>query len=220
MSKTLIITATHVAAWQWVVCALLSFFVVTTIILLFILFRIKRREMRLREKISQQLRNKRADDERLSKTLNKVMQMVIGIMDCVSLSPENATLLHSKVRSYFLTTLRDKSNIFYDMDYLADKCHYGLITRLKEEHPLLTKDDVMLCSLISMGFPTHAIATIFRLTNEMSIYNKRERLRTRLEMEEGSNLTDYLDEKVALLRNQKALLYSNIFSSLGKKGYI
>jgi len=176
--------------------------------------------MRLREKISQQLRNKRADDERLSKTLNKVMQMVIGIMDCVSLSPENATLLHSKVRSYFLTTLRDKSNIFYDMDYLADKCHYGLITRLKEEHPLLTKDDVMLCSLISMGFPTHAIATIFRLTNEMSIYNKRERLRTRLEMEEGSNLTDYLDEKVALLRNQKALLYSNIFSSLGKKGYI
>ena len=36
-----------------------------------------------------------------------------------------------------------------------------------------------------MGFPTHAIATIFRLTNEMSIYNKRERLRTRLEMEEG-----------------------------------
>lgn len=220
MSKTLIITATHVAAWQWVVCALLSFFVVTTIILLFILFRIKRREMRLREKISQQLRNKRADDERLSKTLNKVMQMVIGIMDCVSLSPENATLLHSKVRSYFLTTLRDKSNIFYDMDYLADKCHYGLITRLKEEHPLLTKDDVMLCSLISMGFPTHAIATIFRLTNEMSIYNKRERLRTRLEMEEGSNLTDYLDEKVALLRNQKALLYSNIFSSLGKKDYI
>ena len=84
----------------------------------------------------------------------------------------------------------------------------------------LTKDDVMLCSLISMGFPTHAIATIFRLTNEMSIYNKRERLRTRLEMEEGSNLTDYLDEKVALLRNQKALLYSNIFSSLGKKDYI
>ena len=144
MSKSLIITATHVAAWQWVVCALLSFFVVTTIILLFILFRIKRREMRLREKISQQLRNKRADDERLSKTLNKVMQMVIGIMDCVSLSPENATLLHSKVRSYFLTTLRDKSNIFYDMDYLADKCHYGLITRLKEEHPLLTKDDVCL----------------------------------------------------------------------------
>jgi len=220
MSKTLFITATDVAAWQWVVYALLSLFVLTTIILSITLCRIKRREMRLREKISQQLRNKRHDDEKLSKTLNKVMQMVIGIMDCVSLSPENATLLHSKVRSYFLTTLRDKNNIFYDMDYLADKCHCGLITRLKEEHPSLTKDDVMLCSLISMGFPTHAIVTIFRLTNEMSIYNKRERLRTRLEMEEGSNLTDYLDEKVALLRSQKALLYSNIFSSLGKKGYI
>ncbi len=39
------------------------------------------------------------------------------------------------------------------MDYLADKCQYGLISRLKEEYPSLTKDDVTLCSLISMGFP-------------------------------------------------------------------
>jgi hypothetical protein len=54
----------------------------------------------------------------------------------------------------------------------------------------------------------------------MSIYNKRERLRTRLEMEEGLNLMDYLEDKVTELRSQKALLYSNIFSSLGKKDYI
>ena len=52
-----------------------------------------------------------------------------------------------------------------------------------------------------MDFP-HAIATIFRLTNEMSIYNKRAS--EHAEMEEGSNLTDYLDEKVALLRNQSS----------------
>jgi heme exporter protein D len=218
--KTSIITAANAAAGQWVVYTLLIIFVVATAILALVLFRIKRRERILREKISQQLRDKEADDEKLSTTLSRVMQIVIGIMDCISLSPENATLLHSKVRSYFLTTLRDKGNVFYEMDYLADKCQCGLITRLKEEHPSLTKDDVMLCSLISLGFPTHAIATIFRLTNEMSIYNKRERLRTRLEMEEGSNLMDYLDDKAAMLRSQKALLYSNIFSSLGKKGYI
>lgn len=218
--KTPIITAAHAAAGQWVVYTLLLIFVVTTIILTVVLFRVKRKEVRLREKISQQLRDKGADDAKLAKALNKVMQMVIGIMDCISLSPENATLLHSKVRSYFLTTVRDKNNIFYEMDYLADKCHCGLISRLREEYPSLTKDDVMLCSLISMGFPTHAIVTIFRLTNEMSIYNKRERLRTRLEMEEGLNLMDYLEDKVTELRSQKALLYSNIFASLGKKDYI
>ncbi len=218
--KTSILTAAYAAAGQWVVYTLLLFFVVTTIILSVMLFRVKRKERRLREKISQQLRNKGADDEKMAKILNKIMQMVIGLMDCISLSPENANLLHSKVRSYFLTTVRDKSNIFYDIDYLVDKCQCGLMTRLREEYPSLTKDDVMLCSLIAMGFPTHAIATIFRLTNEMSIYNKRERLRTRLKMEEGLNLMEFLEGKVAILRSQKALVYSNIFSSLGKKGYI
>nr|HPK30478.1 hypothetical protein [Bacteroidales bacterium] len=194
--------------------------IVVTIILALILFRIKRREMRIKEKISEQLRKKEADEEYLAQALNNVIQMVIGIMDCISLSPENANLLHSKIRSYFLTTLRDRNNIFYEMDYLADKCQYGLISRLKEEYPSLTKDDVTLCSLISMGFPTHAIATIFRLTNEMSIYNKRERLRTRLEMAEGANLKDFLEEKAEMLRNQKAFLYANIFSNLCKKDYI
>ncbi|HOG41457.1 MAG TPA: hypothetical protein PLI69_02835 [Bacteroidales bacterium] len=220
MLKTSILTATLSVAWQWVVYALLIIFIVVTIILALILFRIKRREMRIKEKISEQLRKKEADEEYLAQALNNVIQMVIGIMDCISLSPENANLLHSKIRSYFLTTLRDRNNIFYEMDYLADKCQYGLISRLKEEYPSLTKDDVTLCSLISMGFPTHAIATIFRLTNEMSIYNKRERLRTRLEMAEGANLKDFLEEKAEMLRNQKAFLYANIFSNLCKKDYI
>jgi hypothetical protein len=39
-------------------------------------------------------------------------------------------------------------------------------------------------------------------------------------MAEGLNLVDYLEDKATMLRNQKALLYANIFSSLGKKDYI
>ncbi len=41
--------------------------------------------MRIKEKISEQLRKKEADEEYLAQALNNVIQMVIGIMDCISL---------------------------------------------------------------------------------------------------------------------------------------
>ncbi|NMB37717.1 MAG: hypothetical protein GX993_06755 [Bacteroidales bacterium] len=176
-------------------------------------------KIKFREEIFKQLQNKKADDEKLSKTLGKLIHVIVGLMDCISLSPDNAMLLYSKVKTFFLSSLKDKNNVFYEMEYLADKCQYDLISTLKEEFPSLKKSDIKLCSLISLGFPTHSLITIFRLTHDTTIYNKRERLRSRLEMKEGDNLMDFLKDKVELLRKQKETLYSHIFSSLVKKDY-
>lgn len=214
-----ITTATQVAAWHWIIYALLFFFLLTTIVLTLILCRFRRRKIRFREEIFKQLQNKKEDDEKLSEILKKLIYMIVGIMDCIALSPENAMLLHSKVRLYFLSSLNDKNNVFYDMEYLADKCQYDLISTLKEEFPSLKKSDIKLCSLISLGFPTHSLSTIFHLTNESTIYNKRERLRSRLQMKEGENLMDFLNDKEESLRSQRETLYSHIFSSLVKKDY-
>jgi AmiR/NasT family two-component response regulator len=89
-------------------------------------------------------------------------------------------------------------NIKFDNDWYRIKAHFekihpGFFDRLRKNYPQLTPNDHKLCALLRMNLNTKEISHILKITAP-STEISRIRLRKKLELPKGINLTQYICE--------------------------
>ncbi len=89
-------------------------------------------------------------------------------------------------------------NIKFDNDWYRIKAHFekihpGFFDRLRKKYPQLTPNDHKLCALLRMNLNTKEISHILKITSP-STEISRIRLRKKLELHKGINLTQYICE--------------------------
>jgi len=89
-------------------------------------------------------------------------------------------------------------NIKFDNDWYRIKAHFekihpGFFDRLRKKYPQLTPNDHKLCALLRMNLNTKEISHILKITAP-STEISRIRLRKKLELKKGINLTQYICE--------------------------
>ncbi len=89
-------------------------------------------------------------------------------------------------------------NIKFDNDWYRIKAHFekihpGFFDRLRKKYPQLTPNDHKLCALLRMNLNTKEISHILKITAP-STEISRIRLRKKLELPKGINLTQYICE--------------------------
>ena len=89
-------------------------------------------------------------------------------------------------------------NIKFDNDWYRIKAHFekihsGFFDRLRKKYPQLTPSDHKLCALLRMNLSTKEISHILKITAP-STEISRIRLRKKLELPKGINLTQYICE--------------------------
>lgn len=89
-------------------------------------------------------------------------------------------------------------NIKFDNDWYRIKAHFekihpGFFDRLRKKHPQLTPNDHKLCALLRMNLSTKEISHILKITAP-STEISRIRLRKKLELPKGINLTQFICE--------------------------
>ncbi|MEM6396347.1 MAG: two-component regulator propeller domain-containing protein [Bacteroidota bacterium] len=72
-----------------------------------------------------------------------------------------------------------------------EEVHEAFLTRLRKIHPKLTAGDLKLAAYLRMNLSSKEIAPLLHISIR-GIENKRYRLRTKLELDSGVNLNDYL----------------------------
>ena len=100
------------------------------------------------------------------------------------------------MRESLQSLLRDLAALSYDTDwkefhYYFEKVHPSFYSALAAEFPSLTQKDQRLCALLWLGMNTKDIAALtFREVR--SVESSRNRLRKKLGLEAGDNLTEFL----------------------------
>ena len=89
-------------------------------------------------------------------------------------------------------------NIKFDNDWYRIKAHFekihtGFFDRLRKKYPQLTPNDHKLCALLRMNLNTKEISHILKITAP-STEISRIRLRKKLELPKGINLTQHICE--------------------------
>jgi hypothetical protein len=72
-----------------------------------------------------------------------------------------------------------------------DDVHDNTLKRLKEHYPDLKTSSLKLCAYLKMGLSSKQISILMNTTSE-SVVKARYRLRARLNLGKGQNLTDFL----------------------------
>ncbi|MDJ1467927.1 tetratricopeptide repeat protein [Cytophagaceae bacterium DM2B3-1] len=78
-----------------------------------------------------------------------------------------------------------------DFKMYFEQVHHEFFSKLKESHPELSSGELKLCALVRLNMNLKESATVLGISPE-SVKTARYRLRKKLELEEETNLTDYL----------------------------
>ena len=152
------------------------------------------------ENLQAELRHK--SEELISKTLNVVRKNEI-LQD---IRKEVLNISHS-IKEENLVAIRRKTlrlinqidtNIEHDDDLQAfqssfDSVHHGFFRRLEEQYPELTHRDKLLCAYIKMNLLSKEIAPLMNISLR-GVEISRYRLRKKLNLSEGENLVEFLQQ--------------------------
>lgn len=101
------------------------------------------------------------------------------LLDVAYISSERPEKFYSKFREYTEKMNRSK-NSNSDIIFIANRLNNGIIDHLKKKTPSLTRNELLYCSLISLGFSANAIRLLNGHTNQTSTYNTRSKINKKL----------------------------------------
>lgn len=104
------------------------------------------------------------------------------IVDIALLSGNNQRLAYEKIQRLVISLYNEKhtSLLNVSIQELANLCANDIITYLKDTYPALNHDELNICSYICLNFTSDQIRYILNYQNEHSIYNKRHKIRCKI----------------------------------------
>lgn len=135
----------------------------------------------------------RMNNVRKNEMLQEIRKTAVSISS--SINEENLVSIRRKVVRLIGQI---DTNIEHDDDLEAfqdsfDMVHHNFLTLLKKHYPELTHKDRMLCAYIHMNLLSKEIAPLLNISVR-GVEISRYRLRKKLHLQEGENLTDFLQK--------------------------
>ncbi len=88
-----------------------------------------------------------------------------------------------------------------DLQYIVNQKYFGIIDHLKAQYPDLNKHDLDLCALMCFGFSHAGICYLYDYSDLGSFYNKRSRLRRKLQLPQSCKIEDFIQRKISELQH-------------------
>ena len=127
--------------------------------------------------------------------VDEKMQLVQPLLD--ELNQQKETLgdrypnkLYNKLRTLMEEALNDQEDWLL-FDSYFNSAHQNFINRLQQKYPDLTPGDLRICCLLRMNLSTKEIASLLNISVR-AVELRRYRLRKRLELNNDTNLVDFL----------------------------
>ena len=125
---------------------------------------------------------------RKNKFLNQVKSEILDLIG--NLSSESNKHALRKIVHRIDRDIKSKQH-WKVFDKYFDEVHEDFLSRLKESYPDLTPKDLRLCAYLRMNISTKEIAPLMNISVR-GVEISRYRLRKKLDIDQGVNLTDYI----------------------------
>ncbi len=115
---------------------------------------------------------------------NELLDEIKNILN--NKEPNSETELKKIVNKY---TIQD--NNWKDFDYYFESINKNFYTRLKQNYPEISSNDLKMCALIKLNLSIKEMASILNISPD-SVKTARHRLRKKLQLSTEENLTDFI----------------------------
>jgi tetratricopeptide (TPR) repeat protein len=116
----------------------------------------------------------------LQEILTNKMLHVKKIVEYLFLYENNPEEFKNKIGAAVVQAERDE--YFGDLHEVVNGKYAGIVDYLKEQYPTLSDDELNICCLSCFGFNNTQMSILFGYTNPNSIFNKRHKLRKKLNL--------------------------------------
>lgn len=100
----------------------------------------------------------------------------------------------------YMTVDTNSQYALYDLQYIVNQKYFGIIDHLKARYPDLNKHDLDLCALMCFGFSHAGICYLYDYSAQGSFYNKRSRLRRKLQLPQNQKIEDFIRQQIGELK--------------------
>lgn len=120
------------------------------------------------------------------------------LVDISMLSGDNNALMSEKVKKWIISyhSLQNYPALGINIQELTNMCCDNVITYLKKAYPTLNNDELTICSYICLNFSSDQIRYILDYKHEHSLYNKRHKIKCKIESESQRELDAILKELI------------------------
>lgn len=158
----------------------------TTSITLFILLKnIRRRQSPEPESAFQEPVNEM--QHHAIENINRFILKTIGDLAADDLNTANILEIPGKRIRY---EGMDVPEFLSDIQTAADFSCCGIITHLRSSYPELTFDELSVCALTCLGFPSGISRQLMQMSNPASFYNMRSRIRHKIKCTDSDTTLD------------------------------
>lgn len=128
---------------------------------------------------------------RLFAALDNRLQSLQKILELASSYEGNTDVFYEKIRKHLKIEGNKSGKALDDLFDITNLYYNDIIIYLQNHYPKLNQDDLALCCMVCLGFTPQQTRLIFNHTNSYSIYTKRSKLRSKLELTDADNLEDF-----------------------------
>ena len=138
---------------------------------------------------------------RLKDMLDYKIRYIQEIVDYLLLHENDPEKFKKKVRTAIIEAKKDE--YFGELHEIVNSKFYGIADHLMSNHRSLSPDEITLCCLICFGFSNNQISILFGHTNSNSVFNKRHKLRRKLNLwPHYESLEEFISQTIETLKNQ------------------
>ena len=139
----------------------------------------------------------------LRDVLNENYASLDDFLTKASATENNPTFFKENFNNFFNISTNKKDNIMGNLLDVVNENYYHIIDQLKADYPNLIYEELALCAMICMGFSSSSIGIIFGNTKASSIYNRRYRLRKKLNIPQDIQIETFLHNTIEMLKSPK-----------------
>lgn len=150
----------------------------------------------LTEKYDMVRKNAAARDERsqaLFTLLGNRLHSLKQLLEWASVYEKNTDSFYRHFKDHIKVASGNNKELAEDVIAIADLTCGGIITRLHEMHPDLSRHELSYCGFVCLGFSPESIRILYNHTNTYSIYTMRSKIRNKMGITNNTcNLETYI----------------------------
>ena len=139
----------------------------------------------------------------LKKAVSQNYASIDVFLTNASATENNPTLFKENFNKFFNITTNKGDNMLGNLLDVVNENYYNIIDKLKRDYPNLIYEELALCALICLGFSSSSIGIIFGNTKANSVYNRRYRLRKKLNISPNIQIETFLEDTIEQLKTLK-----------------
>ena len=142
------------------------------------------------------------DNEQEARLFKALEERLIGLRSLLTESnTSKSSILVKKFREY-ITVNANSGYALSDLQFVVNKKYFGIVDYLKSAYPELNKHDLDLCCLLCFGFTQYGICYMYNYSDIASFYNKRSRLRRKLQLPQDYKIEDFIKNTLKQLSQE------------------